>query len=146
MGSAQGRRPDDGTVGAALRLDAYPRTRLGLPDGAELEVAIADTFVRRLRGLAWLAEPPALSLLIPRCTSVHTVGMRFAIDVAFLTWPGQDRVARVLGVRESVAPLRVAALPRKGRSVPASEIATLELPAGQAVALGLRVGVELPHT
>jgi uncharacterized membrane protein (UPF0127 family) len=72
--------------------------------------------------------------------------MRFAIDVAFLTWPGQDRVARVLGVRESVAPLRVAALPRKGRSVPASEIATLELPAGQAVALGLRVGVELPHT
>jgi uncharacterized protein len=145
LGSTQGRRPDDGTAGAALRLDAYPRVHLGLPDGSELEVAIADTFVRRFNGLAWLAEPPAPALLIPRCTSVHTVGMRFAIDVVFITWPAPepDRTVRVMETRHRVRPFRAAALPLRGRPVAGSRIATLELAAGRAGALGIAPGVEL---
>jgi len=38
------------------------------------------------------------ALLLPGCRSVHTLGMRFAIDVAFL-----DRRGRVVGL---VAPMR----------------------------------------
>jgi len=41
-------------------------------------------------------------LLIPRCSSVHTFGMRFALDLFFL-----DREGRVIGVRRAVPPRRV---------------------------------------
>ena len=37
----------------------------------------------------------------PRCRAVHTVGMRFAIDIAFL-----DAEGRVLSIRENVRPGR----------------------------------------
>jgi hypothetical protein len=45
---------------------------------------------------------PADVLLIPRCRSVHTFGMRFSIDVAFL-----DADGRVLRVARDVPPRRV---------------------------------------
>ena len=45
----------------------------------------ATTFAARLLGLAFLRElPSGHGLLIPRCRSVHTFGMRFPLDVAFL--------------------------------------------------------------
>ena len=48
----------------------------------------------RLLGLALLDDLPAhLALRIPRCRSVHTLGMRFAIDVLFLD--GRGAVVRV---------------------------------------------------
>lgn len=57
----------------------------------------------RLLGLAGLSElPVGFALLIPHCSSVHTFGMRFAIDVVFL-----DARARVLDVRRAVPPRRV---------------------------------------
>jgi uncharacterized membrane protein (UPF0127 family) len=62
---------------------------------------VATGFRARLLGLAFsrrAAEP----LLIPRCRSVHTFGMRFAIDVVFL-----DRHGRVLRVASAVPPGRV---------------------------------------
>ena len=40
--------------------------------------------------------------MFPRCGSVHTFGMRFAIDIAFL-----DREGRVLAVHENVRPGRM---------------------------------------
>jgi uncharacterized protein len=52
-------------------------------------VAVADSFRHRLRGL--LARPPleaGQGLLLLECRSVHTVGMRFPIDVAFLDLDG----------------------------------------------------------
>jgi uncharacterized membrane protein (UPF0127 family) len=49
------------------------------------EAAVADTPLRRLLGLAWLDESEAPEALwIPRCRSVHTVGMRFPIDLYWL--------------------------------------------------------------
>lgn len=59
----------------------------------------------RLIGLARLNReeiPEGWGLLIPRCSSIHTFGMRFALDVAFL-----DRDGRVLRRVEAVPPRRV---------------------------------------
>jgi uncharacterized membrane protein (UPF0127 family) len=65
-------------------------------------VPVATTFLSRLLGLAWLSRDRAgEGLLIPRCRSVHTFGMRFALDLRFL-----DAAGRVVEVRRSVPPAR----------------------------------------
>jgi uncharacterized membrane protein (UPF0127 family) len=66
-------------------------------------VFVAGTFRARLLGLAWLADLPGdCGLLIPRCSSVHTFGMRFALDLAFL-----DGGGAVLREVKAVPPWRV---------------------------------------
>lgn len=71
----------------------------------------------RLLGLAGLArERAGAGLLIPRCASVHTFGMRFALDLLFL-----DAEGNVVAVRRAVPPARL--LGRRGAR------AVLELPA-----------------
>ena len=68
-----------------------------------VEVAVADGFLARLAGLALVpAGRAGAGLLIRRCASVHTFGMRFAIDVVFLGCDGE-----ILGVRRAVAPGRI---------------------------------------
>jgi len=59
---------------------------------------LADSFRRRLLGLAWRPRSKAgPGLLIPRCSCVHTFGMRFALDIYFL-----DAAGRVLSVHRGV--------------------------------------------
>ena len=82
-----------------------------------MEVVVARSFRRRLRGLALRRGPPGYALLIPRCRCVHTFGMRFALD---LVWFGAD--GRVLAVDRRVPPNRVVA--RRGAW------AVLEAPSG----------------
>jgi uncharacterized protein len=66
-------------------------------------IPVAKDFRTRLRGLAWRdREQAGPGLLIPRCASVHTFGMRFVLDVYFL-----DRQGSVLFVRLRVPPNRV---------------------------------------
>jgi uncharacterized membrane protein (UPF0127 family) len=80
-------------------------------------VAVATTRTARLLGLAFLArERAGQGLLLPGCRSVHTLGMRFALDLVFL-----DHDRRVIEVRRRVRPGRVA-FARRARAV-------LELPA-----------------
>ena len=68
-----------------------------------MEILVARSRRLRLLGLALRGRPPpARGLLIPRCRSVHTFGMRFALDLVWL-----DRDGRVLGVEEGVPPWRV---------------------------------------
>jgi uncharacterized membrane protein (UPF0127 family) len=79
----------------------------GLPteavDGGELTLHVARAFGARRRGLARMAPmAPDHALRIPRCSSVHTFGMRFALD---LVWLGRD--GRVLRVDRDVGPRRV---------------------------------------
>jgi uncharacterized membrane protein (UPF0127 family) len=63
----------------------------------------ATGFRARLLGLAWRRRKDAgPGLLIPRCSSVHTFGMRFALDLFFL-----DREGRVIEVKRRVPPRRV---------------------------------------
>jgi uncharacterized membrane protein (UPF0127 family) len=66
-------------------------------------VPVAKSFSARLLGLAMLrAERAGPGLLIPRCSSVHTFGMRFALDVVFLGGSGT-----VLSARRAVPPRRL---------------------------------------
>jgi hypothetical protein len=67
------------------------------------EVLVATTAVSRLLGLALLDRGEAGGgLLIPRCRSVHTFGMRFALDVVFL-----DAAGRVVEARMRLPPRRI---------------------------------------
>ena len=59
--------------------------------------------LRRLTGLAGRRSlPPGVVLEIPRCRSVHTFGMRFPLDLAWL-----DGERRVVRIDRAVPPWRV---------------------------------------
>jgi uncharacterized membrane protein (UPF0127 family) len=59
-----------------------------------MRVVRAEGFRQRARGLGGRADlPPGEALLIPRCRSVHTFTMRFALDLIWVD--GDDRVVRV---------------------------------------------------
>lgn len=95
-------------------------------------VAVADSFLSRLRGL--LARPPMSKeqgLLLLECGSVHTVGMGYPIDVAFLDAEG--RVVR------SVVDLE----PWRFGIGGAGAVHALELPAGRLRETGTVPGVRL---
>jgi uncharacterized membrane protein (UPF0127 family) len=69
-----------------------------------LAVPVATGFRARLLGLGGLDRGEAgAGLLIPHCSSVHTFGMRFALDLVFL-----DGEGRPLAVRHRVPPRRFA--------------------------------------
>jgi uncharacterized membrane protein (UPF0127 family) len=81
------------------------------------EVRVAKGPRARLLGLAYLDRADAgAGLLIPRCSSIHTFGMRFPLDLFFLGECGE-----VVAVRRRVPPRRLAFC-RGARAV-------LELPA-----------------
>jgi uncharacterized protein len=68
----------------------------------DYSVPVAKDFRTRLRGLAWRDRSEAgAGLLIPRCASVHTFGMRFPLDFFFL-----DREMCVIYVKRQVPPRR----------------------------------------
>lgn len=68
------------------------------------EVPVASSPRARLLGLAYLdRDEVGLGLLIPRCSSVHTFGMRFPLDLVFL-----DRDGRPCSVRREVPSRRLA--------------------------------------
>ncbi len=96
------------------------------------QVEVADRFVRRLVGLLGRKSlPPEHGLLITRCDSIHTIGMRFPIDVVFV-----DQDARVVKAIESLRPFRVV--------FPVwHAVAVLELPAGTIRRTRTRVGDQL---
>ncbi len=67
------------------------------------EVRVATGFRARLLGLARLDRAEAgAGLLIPRCASVHTFGMRFPLDLVFL-----DRRGAPLQLHRRVPPRRL---------------------------------------
>jgi uncharacterized protein len=96
----------------APRLNRLPRRRI-----LTCEVPVAAGWRSRLLGLSHLdRERAGPGLLIPRCASVHTFGMRFALDLYFL-----DAAGRPLAVRRAVPPRRVVGC--------RDAVAVLELPA-----------------
>jgi uncharacterized membrane protein (UPF0127 family) len=81
------------------------------------EVRIANTFITRLQG--WMGKQSATegeALVISPCSSIHTFGMKFAIDVLFLNSNDQvihriqnlkpNRVSRVISSASKVIELR----------------------------------------
>jgi uncharacterized membrane protein (UPF0127 family) len=84
-----------------------------------LDIPVATSFPSRLLGLAvFTRERAGPGLLIPRCRSVHTFGMRFPLDLVSL-----DAGGRVIEHRRRVSPGRVVRCP--------GAMAVLELPTPQ---------------
>lgn len=95
------------------------------------DVAMADGVFTRMRGLIGRAPlGPGQGLWLTPCGSVHTIGMRRPIDVAFIAGDG-----RVVAVRPHLAPFRFA-LARGARH-------TLELAPGACQTHGLTPGQRL---
>lgn len=94
-------------------------------------LAIARTFRQRLRGLLGTAVlPDTAALLIQPCRGIHTLGMRYAIDLLFL-----DADRRILRIDHGVRPWQLRACGRAS--------AVLEMNAGCATAMGLQPGDQL---
>ena len=65
---------------------------------------IADTFISRLKGLLGTASLPARQcLVIKPCSSVHTFGMKYSLDIVFM-----DKNNRVLRIVSNLPPNRIA--------------------------------------
>jgi uncharacterized membrane protein (UPF0127 family) len=93
------------------------------------QCVLANTFGSRLKGLLGkkhMSKDEAL-VLIP-CDMIHTLGMRFPIDAAFV-----DRKGMILKVAQDVETNRI--VPRV-----AGAYAVIEMPAGKTKELGLLPG------
>lgn len=94
-------------------------------------VFLASGFFLRLRGLLGRASPDLREAWwFQRCSTVHTFGMAFAIDVVHLSDDSE-----ILRISEGVVPWRIAAC-RGAHQV-------IELRNGAAAALALRAGQRL---
>jgi uncharacterized membrane protein (UPF0127 family) len=97
-----------------------------LPGG--LRIHTARSLRSRTVGLAWRAAmDPRVALHFPRCRSVHTFGMRFALDLIWL-----DAAGAVVRIDRAVPPRRVRSC-RRARSV----VETAGGQAGAFIAAGL---------
>lgn len=95
-------------------------------------VVKADSFLSRLIGLLlWQKLGPEEALWLTRCKGIHTVGMKFPIDVIFL-----DGSQTVVGTLRSVKPYRFSRFYLRCRSV-------LELPIGSIKKSHTEVGDQL---
>lgn len=92
-------------------------------------VEVCEGLADRTRGLLGRADYEG-AMLLPRTRSIHTIGMRFAMDVAFL-----DRDLVVLAIVRA-SPWRLTLPRRGGRSV-------LEAKAGSFERWGLGCGDRL---
>jgi uncharacterized membrane protein (UPF0127 family) len=92
----------------------------------------ADDFLSRLVGLQATRDlMPDEALLIPRCASVHTLGMRAPLDVAFL-----DQWWTVVAVHAGLGTRRVARQPNAHAAVEA-EAGVFPWKIGQVVSFWL---------
>ena len=99
------------------------------PRGRRWTVEVPETRAERRRGLLGRdGLEPGTGMLFERASSVHTIGMRFPIDVVFLGRADADG-RRVVRRVETMAPGRMA-WPRPGVR------AVLELPAESDVRVG----------
>lgn len=109
--------------------DTFLRLQNGANPAVTLQVEVADTFLRRFRGLMLRTPlPPAHALLLVPCSSVHMCWMRFAIDVVYL-----DKDWRILKIASCLRPWL-------GLSSCRGAWGTLELTAGEADRLKLAPG------
>jgi len=96
------------------------------------EIEVADGSFTRMRGLLGrTALEPGGGLWIRPSSGVHTIGMKFSIDVV-----GLDKTLRVVRIWPRLVPFRLTSISFRVTSV-------LELPAGQIDSSSIRVGDQL---
>lgn len=96
------------------------------------KAVIADTCFSRMKGLlgrTGLAQGEAL--VIRPCNSIHTLFMRFAIDVLFV-----DKQNKVVAALSNVLPWRLSPIYWRGHSA-------IELPSGVILEAGTACGDEI---
>ena len=114
----------------AMRSVRVLNTTKGTVLGERIEVA--ESSVSRMVGLLGKSSlAPATGLLIMPSQAVHSIGMRFPIDVLFM-----DRNWRVVHVQPSMVPYRLSGLHWRARCV-------LELPVGAIAQSRTSIGDEL---
>jgi|SRR5438093_12624382 len=92
-------------------------------------IEVADTAVRRVKGLLGRqCLEDGQGLLFKQCSSLHTLFMRFPIDILFI-----DKKGKVLRSRSDVTPFKFVAAPLRAQYA-------LELPAGSIERSNTRVG------
>ena len=101
-----------------------------LPNGRRVALEIASSRQSRRRGLLGRASAGGGAIVLTPCRSVHTIRMRFAIDVAHLS--SSNEVLRVRTMKPN----------RLGRTVWRAR-AVLEADAGSFATWGLSVGDHL---
>lgn len=95
------------------------------------QLVIADSFLKKLIGLLRhrsLTED--MAIVLQQCNSIHTIGMRFPIDVVFL-----DNDGVVLSITENTRPFRFTSNRRAAH--------TLEMKAGVSKQKEITVGNQL---
>ncbi len=93
------------------------------------ELAVADTFFSRMKGLLGKSGlSDGEGLLIRPCKGVSTFGMKFPIDVIFL-----DRHNRVIATRGEMPPNRLSRLHLRATAV-------IELPPRTIETASIRIG------
>jgi uncharacterized protein len=103
-----------------------------------VKAEVADTFFRRLKGLLGRRELPAgRGMLLKPANSIHTIGMKFAIDVIFT-----DREGTILKIIEKMPPGKISPLVKGAHCV--IETAGGEL-AKSNPAIGDRLVFRYPH-
>lgn len=93
------------------------------------KVAVANTFVTRLRGLMFKKnfEENSAIMIFP-CKIIHTFFMRFSIDVIFLS---KDNM--VLNIIENMTPGKISSLVKDSQTI-------VELPTGKVKESKLKQG------
>jgi len=95
-------------------------------------IEVADTAVRRVKGLLGReCLEDGQGLLFKQCSSLHTLFMRFPIDIVFM-----DKRCKVLKSKANVHPFKLVAAPLRAYYA-------LELPAGSIARSGTKVGDHL---
>jgi len=97
-----------------------------------VEIVVARSPLARLLGLALRRRPPDHALLLPRCRSVHTFGMRFPLDLVWF-----DRTGRVVRVDEAVPPWRVRSCRRADAVLEAGRMPAMAEPQRNRFAMAL---------
>lgn len=97
-----------------------------------LEVEMADTYWRRLKGLMFRSGLPAHhGLWIVPCADIHSCFMRFPFDALFV-----DKELKVLHLAENMKAWRISKIVKGGHAV-------LELPGGTIAASQTEIGDQL---
>lgn len=96
-----------------------------------IDVNKTNTIFERMRGLLFRKKlNPMQALWIEPCPSVHTIGMKYPIDVVFL-----DKKGIVLKIVHNLSPMRMAACK--------NAIISLELLAGDVEKAKIHTGMQL---